>query len=77
MEFAIGFMAVWRIALLVAGGVSAILVFLLAVAAAVFLLGGVFDISTSAMAKHWVKTGRQPKNKLGRVILENHKRLGV
>lgn len=76
-EFTIGFVTVWRIVLLVAGGVFAILVFLLAVLMAALILGYVFDVCTGAMAKRWVKTGRQPKNKLGRIILENHKRLGT
>lgn len=76
-EFTIGFMTVWRIVLLVAGGASAILVFLLAVVTAALVLGYAFDVCTGAMAKRWVKTGHQPKNKLGRIILENHKRLGT
>ena len=76
MEFVIGFMAVWRIMLLVAGGMSAVLVFLLVVATAAFLLGGMFDGCTSAIARRWVKKDYQPKSRLGRIILENHKRLG-
>lgn len=76
-EFTIGFMTVWRIVLLVAGGASAILAFLLTVLTAALILGSVFDVCTGAMAMRWVKTGHQPKNKLGRIILENHKRLGA
>lgn len=76
-EFTIGFMTVWRIVLLAAGGVSAVLVFLLAVVTAALILGSIFDSCTGAMAKHWIKTGHQPKNRLGRIILENHKRLGA
>lgn len=76
-EFTLGFVTVWRIVLLIAGGVSAILAALAVVITAALILGSMFDICTGAMANRWIKTGHQPKNKLGRIILENHKRLGA
>lgn len=75
-EFTMGFLSVWRIVLLAAGGASAILVFLLAVLAAAIFLGAVFDFCTRAMAKRWEKTGHEPRGRLGRIILDNHRRLG-
>lgn len=74
-DFALGFEIVGRIALRVGGGITAVTVFLATVLLAACLAGFAFDTITGAMARHWIKTGYRPRGRLGRIILENHKRL--
>lgn len=76
-DFALGFEIVGRIALRVAGGITAVMVFFAAVLLVFCIAGALFDWVTNAMAKRWEKKGYKPRGKLERIILENHKRLGL
>lgn len=73
----LGFEIVGQILLRVAGGTAAVIVFLAAVLLVFCIAGALFDWVTNAMAKHWEKKGYKPRGKLERIILENHKRLGL
>lgn len=68
-SFATGFAWVLRLILTVLGGVSAVVLFALALVVLVFLGMLIFYLVTELMARHWEKTGKQPRNKLGQFIM--------
>lgn len=72
--FTTGFQSIAQLLLLLTGGLTAVLLFLTAVVLAVILSGWVFDLLTRATAKRWEHKGRQPRGKLGRIILEHYRR---
>lgn len=76
LDFKIGFNAVGHVLLRVAGGGAALLLFLAALLLTVYIAGAVFDWITRGTAKRWAKSGYVPGSRLGRIILENYKRLG-
>lgn len=73
-SFATGFQTVVRFLLMISGGLAAVLLYLAVVILFVGLAGMVFDRVTQAMANRWKQKGRQPKGKLGRIILAHHSR---
>lgn len=75
-DFVIGFEATGRLLLRVVGGLSAVLLLLVAVLLTLCVAGLLFDMLTNALAQKWEKSGHVPRNKLERIILENPKRLG-
>lgn len=72
--FTMGFQSIAQLLLLLTGGLTALLLFLAAAALAVILTGWAFDFLTRATAKRWEHKGRQPRGKLGRIILEHYRR---
>lgn len=72
--FTTGFQSIAQLLLLLAGGLSAALLFLAATALAVILAGSAFDLVTRAAAKRWERKGKQPRGRLGRIILEHYRR---
>lgn len=75
-DFAVGFEVVSRFLLKVGGGAVAVSLFAAAVLIFLCVAGAMFDLVTSALARRWERDGYTPRNRLGRIILENHKRLG-
>lgn len=75
-EFIMGFETIGGILLRIAGGMSAIVLFLLALLLILCICGKLFDWYTAALARRWKKKGYFPRNKLERIILDNPKRLG-
>lgn len=67
-KFIAGFSATGEFLMLIAGGITAVMVFLVAVALILSLAGVVFDRATEAIAKRWERTGKPPKHWLGQII---------
>lgn len=68
-SFATGFVWILRLILTILGGVSAVALFAMALVVLVFLGMVVFFLVTELTARHWEKTGKQPRNKLGQFIM--------
>ena len=68
-EFIAGFIATGEFLMLIAGGISAVLVFLMAVVMILFIAGAAFDSATEVLAKRWEKADREPKHWLGKIIM--------
>ena len=73
-NFILGFEVTGRFLLLIAGGAAAVLLFVVGLLLVGCIAGIVFDLVTDTLARRWEKTGRVPRNKLERIILENHRR---
>lgn len=71
-NFIFGFHAVARLLALVAGGLSALLLFALTLALIWGIAGIVFDRVTRAIAGHWIRSGKHPTSKFARILLEHH-----
>lgn len=68
-SFATGFVWILRLILTILGGVSAVALFALVLIVLVFLGMVVFFLVTELTARHWEKTGKKPRNKLGQFIM--------
>ena len=72
--FMTGFQSITQLLLLLTGGLSAVLLFLAVAALAMIFAGWAFDLVTQAAATRWERKGRQPRGKLGRIILDHYRR---
>ena len=66
---ATGFMWVFRLILAIIGGAAAVILFALALLILALVAGVIFNLVTELMARHWEKTGKRPRNKLGQIIM--------
>lgn len=71
-NFIFGFHAVARILVTFGGGLSALLLFALAVALILGIAGMIFDRVTHAIAGYWIHCGKCPTSKFARILLEHH-----
>lgn len=67
--FTAGFAAVARILLLIAGGISAILVAAMAVTVLLAIGAWVFDRVTTAMVRRWRRLKKQPRGRLAAILM--------
>lgn len=73
MEFVLGFETTARLLLLIAGGAAAVILFAAAVLLVACAAGAVFDAVTASLAKRWQRSGRKPRNRLERIILDSRR----
>lgn len=71
-NFVSGFHAVARLLAMVAGGLSALLLFALAVVLIIGIAGTLFDRITRVIAGRWIRSGKHPAGKLAQILLEYH-----
>lgn len=71
-NFIFGFHAVSQLLALVAGGLSALLLFALAAVLIFGIAGIIFDQVTRAVARRWIRSGKHPTSKFARILLEHH-----
>lgn len=67
--FTTGFATVARILLLIAGGISAILVAAMAVTVLLAIGAWVFDRVTTAMVQRWRRLEKQPRGRLAAILM--------
>lgn len=75
-SFVSAWCSTWEVLAALGGGLAAVLLALLILAAALLVLAlvlaSVFNVATEAMARHWAKTGRSPKNRWAKIIQRGH-----
>lgn len=67
--FAIGFVWIFRVILTILGGAAAVILCALALFILAVVAGVIFNVSTELMARRWEKTGKQPRHKIGQIIM--------
>lgn len=72
--FAAGFWATARVLAAICGAAAALALLLVAIILLAALIGAVFNATTTALARHWKKTGRQPRGRWAKIITESERR---
>lgn len=72
-EFLIGFDVTGRVLLRIAGGCAAALLLVLAVLLVLTIASVLFDWITTSLGRRWEKLGRNPRGRLGQIILEAYR----
>ena len=66
---ATGFMWTLRVILTILGGAAAVILLALTMIILAIVAGVIFNLVTELMARHWEKTGKRPRHKLGQIIM--------
>lgn len=69
--FVSGFSVMAKCLLGIAGGAAALALALASIVLILLVLGAMFDLVTTAMAKRWHQKGRHPKSRPARILLES------
>lgn len=73
-EFLFGFTATSQLLLRICGGAVAVLLLIVAILLILVTAARGFDLITTSLAERWRRKGRNPRNRLGKIILESNKR---
>lgn len=71
-NFIFGFHTVALSLATVVGGLSALLLFTLAVVLFFCIAGMLFDRVTRVIARYWIRNGKRPTGKFAQVLLKHH-----
>lgn len=69
-EFLTGWQLTLRLLLYLAGGLSAVLLCVVAIIALFLLLNAVFDRYTTYLSRRWHKRGKPPRGRIAKIIYD-------